>query len=116
MVIDLRESLLLRAERHRPDVQPAPDWPDEINVAGPSKPQRRRGRPRMKWRERKPTPKQLRWLEELHTRHRGQPSETLATLWRHLTRGKVAKLIDELVAVERDGQKSDTAGVLSVDT
>jgi hypothetical protein len=114
MVIDLRESLLLRAERNRPDVQPAPDWLGETDVA--PKPQRRRGRPRMKWRERKPTAKQLRWLEELHTRHRGQPSEQVRTLWRHLTRGKVAKLIDELVAVERDGQKSDTAGVLSVDT
>jgi hypothetical protein len=116
MVIDLRESMLLRAERHRPDVLPAPDWFDEADVAGPPKPQRKRGRPKGRWREKRPTAKQLKWLETLHTRHRGQPSEQVRALWRYLTRGKVAILIDELVALEQVSKKSDTSDAISVDT
>lgn len=108
--------MLLRAERHRPDVLPSPDWFDETDVASPPKPQRKRGRPKGKWREKRPTTKQLKWLEELHTRHRGEPSEQVKTLWRHLTRGKVAILLDQLVALERAGKKSDTGDARSVDT
>lgn len=115
-MIDLRESMLLRAERHRPDVLPAPDWVDETDLVSPLAPKKKRGRPRMVWRQRKPTARQLRWLEELHTRHRGTPSEQVKTLWRHLTRGKVAILHDQLVALERAGKKSDTGDARSVDT
>lgn len=100
-MIDTRDSQKIRAQRKRPEVRPAPALPEGKPLdpaAGKRVRKNRRRKPTgVEHPEAAPTKRQLGYLAALHKTHRGEPSKVLRKLWKHLTRGKVAILIDELV-------------------